>query len=92
MRCFDSVGGSSSTAPVSCDVNYITSASAPYDYGMDTSTTGNNITSTFGDVVATSAGPVSSVTNQYKFAATAGATTPAGVYKANLAMIATGSF
>lgn len=61
-------------------------------FGMDNSTLDNNVTSLFGDTVAGSTAPVSNVLNRFDFAATASDTTPAGIYKANLAMIATGTF
>jgi hypothetical protein len=91
MYCHDSSTG---TGTLNCDNNYIDRGGSadPNTFGMDTSTVGDNVTSTYGDIVAKSTGPVSDVTNQYDFAATAGITTPAGVYTVNLAMIATGSF
>jgi hypothetical protein len=72
-------------------------------YGMDTTTsTGafgggqaaytGSVTGTFGSVVASASAPVYRVENTYVFAATAALTTPAGIYTANLAMIATGTF
>ncbi|HVX24239.1 MAG TPA: hypothetical protein VG992_02755 [Candidatus Saccharimonadales bacterium] len=72
-------------------------------YGMDASTTpansGNtpatnvgNVTSTFGSTVAASTGPVFHFDNRYEFAATAALTTPAGIYTANLNLVATGTF
>jgi hypothetical protein len=71
-------------------------------YGMDTATalgagtipatyTGG-VTSTFGSTIASASAPVYRVENTYTFAATAALTTPAGIYTANLSMIATGSF
>ncbi len=73
--------------------------SAPYDgatassyYGFDTTTSGANATTTFGSQVLSSSGPVSNVGNAWTFAATASNTTPAGIYTANIAAIATGSF
>ena len=61
-------------------------------YGMDNVTSGNNVTSAFGSTLASSAGPVYRVENDYVFAATSALTTPAGIYTANLSMIATGTF
>ena len=91
MYCHDGSGG---TGSLLCDNNYIDRGGSadPNTFGMDTSTVGDNVTSTYGDRVASSAGPVSNQLNQYDFAATAGNTTPAGIYSTNLAMIATGTF
>lgn len=91
MYCHDGANGSGA---LNCDNNYIDRGGSadPNTFGMDTSSVGDNVTSTYGDVIAQSTGPVSEVRNQYDFAATAGNTTPAGVYSTNLAMIATGSF
>ncbi|MCA9326182.1 hypothetical protein KC976_01075 [Candidatus Saccharibacteria bacterium] len=72
---------------------------APYDgdgslgyYGMDTTTSGANATTTFGSRVVSSTGPTDNVMNTWKFAATASNTTAAGIYTANMAVIATGTF
>ncbi|MDB5169765.1 MAG: hypothetical protein JWN82_161 [Candidatus Saccharibacteria bacterium] len=91
MYCHDGSGG---TGSLNCDDNYVDRGGSadPNTFGMDTSTVGDNVTSTYGDVVAHASGPVSTMLNQYDFAATAGNTTPAGLYTTNLAMIATGSF
>ncbi len=91
MYCHDGSGG---TGALLCDGNYIDRGGSadPNTYGMDTSTVGDNVTSTYGDVVAAATGPVNNQLNQYDFAATAGNTTPAGIYSTNLAMIATGTF
>jgi hypothetical protein len=59
---------------------------------MDQTTSGNNVTSEFGSTLASSTGPTYLVDTNYVFAATAGLTTPAGIYSANLSMIATGTF
>jgi hypothetical protein len=61
-------------------------------YGMDTGTANNNVTSTFGSTLCSTTSPVYRVNNSYTFAATAALTTPAGIYTANLSMIATGTF
>lgn len=53
---------------------------------------GTNMASTYGDEVASSTGAVSDVNNTYCFGATANATTPSGVYTADLSLIATGTF
>lgn len=60
-------------------------------YCMDT-TASTGVASTFGSEVASSTGPVSNVNNQYTFGATASNTTPAGIYTANMSLIATGTF
>ncbi len=69
-----------------------TALAPPVYYGMDNTTAGNNITSTYGSTVASTASPVYRADNQYIFAATSALTTPAGIYTANLSMIATGTF
>lgn len=61
-------------------------------YGMDTTTSGNNTISTFGSTLATAAAPLYRINTTYVFAATAALTTPAGIYTANMSMIATGTF
>ncbi len=77
-------------------------------YGMDTTTTqvnGNTPATTpgnvkgpvsgvasFGSIVASTASPTFHINNKYIFAATASLLTPAGIYTANLSMIATGTF
>lgn len=67
------------------------SSTAEY-FGMDTTTANNNTTSTYGSTVASTAAPVYRADNIYSFAATSALTTPAGIYTANLSMIATGTF
>jgi hypothetical protein len=57
-------------------------------YGMNAT----NVDSTYGDTLATATGPVYRVDSAYTFGATASLTTPAGVYKANMDLIATGTF
>lgn len=76
-----------------------TTVSQPYDgdpasnyYGLDTTTSGANTTTTFGSTVLTSPGPLNNVMNTWQFAATANNTTAAGIYTATLAVIATGTF
>jgi hypothetical protein len=74
-------------------------------FGMDNTTaTGFNasfpnqssyngaVTGAFGSTVLTSSAPVSRVDARYTFAATDSLTTPAGIYTANLSLIATGTF
>ncbi len=103
MFCYDSptgpIGASNNVVVVGsalCNANYRDAAHTTFPadmyFGMDSTTLDDNVSSTFGDVVAASTAPVSNVLNRYDFAATASDTTPAGIYRANLAMIATGTF
>ena len=46
----------------------------------------------YGSTVLTATGPISRVDARYTFAATSSLTTPAGIYTANLSLIATGTF
>lgn len=91
MYCHDGSGG---TGTLNCDDNYIDRGASPNPstFGMDTATVGDNVTSTYGDIIVRSTAPVNNQLNQYDFAATASNTTPAGIYSTNLAMIATGTF
>ncbi|HVW23226.1 MAG TPA: hypothetical protein VHB51_01955 [Candidatus Saccharimonadales bacterium] len=71
-------------------------------FGMDSTTTAvnggtpatnvGNVKTTYGSTVASSTGPVYHFDNEFEFAATAALTTPAGIYTANLSLIATGTF
>ena len=65
-----------------------TTISSDLFYGMN----GTNVTSTYGDVIATSSAPVSLTNNQLVFAATAALTTQAGIYTVNESIIVTGTF
>lgn len=80
------VGGGSGTV----------SAAAPYSsgaqYGLDSTTSNDNVTSTYGDTIATATGPILNVNSPLTFGATAGATTPAGIYTASYSLIATSSY
>ncbi len=69
-----------------------TGGASDYYYAMDTTTANNNTIATFGSALASSTGPLYRIDNQYVFAATASLTTPAGIYTANMSMIATGTF
>jgi hypothetical protein len=80
-------GGSGTVTPSATYGN----ATANY-YGMDSTTSGSNVTTTYGGTVESCTGPVNYVSNAWTFAATASPTTPAGLYTANLAVIATGTF
>lgn len=61
-------------------------------YGMDTTTANDNVKSTFGAQMVACSSAVYRVDNYYQFAVTPSLSTPAGIYKANLSMIATGTF
>jgi hypothetical protein len=75
-----------------------------YYYNMDTSSSAStpsngvpstytgSVTSTFGSTLAYTTAPCYRVDNTYVFAATPALTTPAGIYTANMSMIATGTF
>lgn len=69
-------------------------ATAPYNsgsqYGMDD--TGSGVTATYGDQIASASGAILNVNTPLVFAATAGATTPAGIYTASYSLIATSSY
>jgi hypothetical protein len=62
------------------------------NYGMDTTTSGNNVTSSYGSLVASSTGVLDKEDTTYTFAASASNTTPAGVYTAIMTLIATGTY
>jgi hypothetical protein len=72
------------------------SPAAPYstagEYGMDNTSAPDNVTSTYGSEIAFTSGAVSNVNNTLTFAATAANTTAAGIYTANMDLIATGTF
>ena len=72
------------------------SPAAPYStvgqYGMDNTSAPDNITTTYGSEIAFTTGAVSNVNNTLTFAATAANTTAAGIYTANMDLIATGTF
>lgn len=69
---------------------------APYDttneYGMDNTSSPDNITTTYGSEIAATAGATNNVNSTLTFGATASNTTPAGIYEASLTLIATGTF
>jgi hypothetical protein len=71
-------------------------AVAPYNnatqYGMDDETALENVTTAYGDIVAESDDVLDAVDTTYTFAAQAGNTTPAGLYTANLTLIAVGTY
>ena len=87
MNISSGIGGTGTVTP---DGNYYDGNIA--HFAMDSTTSGSNVTTTYGDAIASSTGPVSNVNNQLTFGATASNSTPAGLYSANLALIATGTF
>jgi hypothetical protein len=72
-------------------------AAAPYNgaatnYGMDTTTVNDNVTTTYGDTILSSAAAINNQEATLTFGASASLTTPAGVYTASMDLIATGTF
>lgn len=92
MHATNGVPDTNGIGTVTADSNY--NDTNPLHYGMDTETVVDpgSVTGTFGDRVAFSAAPVYRIDNTYDFAATASLTTPAGIYTANLDLVATGTF
>jgi len=86
------------TGTITPDSNYNdgtntnTASPSTVHYGMDQTTGGGGVTSTYGDVIAASSAPLSLVNNQLLFAATASLTTQAGIYTVNESIIVTGTF
>lgn len=69
---------------------------APYNgsgtlYGMN-DTSGTGVVGTYGNEVANTTAPCYLLTNTISFGATSALTTPAGIYTANISLIATGAF
>ncbi len=75
-----------------------TTAASPYNnggctqYGFDESTSNNNVLSTYGSQIFSSAGAISKESDDLKFAATAATTTKAGIYTGTYSLIATGTY
>jgi hypothetical protein len=69
---------------------------APYnttnEYAMDNSSLPDNIITTYGSQIASTAGAVNNVNTPLTFAATASNTTAAGIYTAAMTLIATGTY
>jgi len=88
-------GEQSAPHAVATSAATLTSA-APYNngtnYGFDNTTSGNTVSGTYGSQVVSSAGAVANRNILMNFAASAAPTTPAGVYKATLNLIATGTY
>ncbi|HSX05578.1 MAG TPA: hypothetical protein VLF69_03875 [Candidatus Saccharimonadales bacterium] len=72
------------------------SPTAPYNngsnYGFDNTTSGNTVSGTYGSNVMSTSGSVANRDIMLNFAASAAPTTPAGIYKATLDLIATGTY
>lgn len=77
-----STGG---TGTVSATPNY---TNAGGNYGLVTA----NVTSTYGDPIATSTGPIANANSTMTFGVSASPTTPAGIYTAAYSLIATSSY
>ncbi len=84
--------GTNGVGTLPADANY--NDGTPTHYGMDTETTVDtgSVIGTYGDRVAFTTAPCYRLNNSYTFAATASLTTPAGIYTANMDLIATGTF
>lgn len=91
----DGALGINGVGSVTADDNYHDAvADNPLLFGMDNETFNDpgSITGTYGDIVAAATDPMYRVNNSYTFAATASLTTPAGIYTANMDLVATGTF
>lgn len=88
-------GATAASGTVSPHPNYSDGTNDTNTYGMDTTSAasaGGNVTSTYGDLIAFSTGPINNVQNELMFAATASNTTPAGIYQTNIVIVAVGTF
>lgn len=87
--------GNSTNASGGTNVGTLT-AQAPYstasEYAMSNQTGSTDIVGTFGATLATSTGPTANINNEFTFAASITPTTTAGLYTANVSLIATGTF
>lgn len=94
----NSNANTSGTGTITPDGNYHdsshTNTAAPSSlwYGMDQTSNGGGVVSTYGDLIASSNAPLSLVNNELVFAATASLTTQAGIYTVNESIITTGTF
>lgn len=91
--------GSGGTGTITADCDYNDGTSTHYAMDITTTTSGTgcpddltSVLTTYGDPIAASTLPVNSVGNTLTFAATASNTTPAGLYRADIIVVATGSF
>ncbi|HSW98218.1 MAG TPA: hypothetical protein VLF71_00075 [Candidatus Saccharimonadales bacterium] len=91
----NSTNNTAGTGTITPDANYHnashTTISSDLWYGMDQDGS-VGVTTTYGDVIATSSAPLSLTNNQLVFAATASLTTQAGIYTVNESIIVTGTF
>ena len=79
--------------PASANVTAATPyACAAGQHGWDSTTPGDNVTTTYGDTMATTAGPQAEEQNTLNFAAKAALTTQASLYTIGLNFIATGTY
>jgi hypothetical protein len=94
------VSGAGTNGSLTCNAEYndgthvpsSTSSPALY-YGMQTAAGGaGSVVGPYGSEVASSTGPLYNAFTAYVFGATAALTTPAGIYTADLSLIATGTF
>jgi hypothetical protein len=92
MATADGVADTNGTGTLTAASNYVSTAAN--QYGMDTETANDtgSVIGDFGDVVASSLTPLYRMDSTYTFAAVASLTTPAGIYTANIDLIATGKF
>jgi hypothetical protein len=99
------VGSLTATGAYNDGVNVNTASPTTLHFGMDTTTVeaagttpkaadgaAGSVISTFGSTLCFTNSPTYRVNTTYVFAATAALTTPAGIYTANMTMVATGIF
>jgi hypothetical protein len=70
---------------------YVGTGTPSSNYGLDT-TTSNSIAGTYGGTVASVTTPTNNDVTTFTFAGTAANTTPAGIYAADMTLIATGTY
>lgn len=85
----DAVGGSGA-ASVAGATTYASATN--YNMLLDATASGNGVDSPYGSTIATATGGVDSVNVPLTFAATISPTTPAGLYTANISLIASSSY
>lgn len=90
------VSGAGTTGSLACTTNFNdtvhTASSPPIYYGMYTNGGTGGVVGPYGATVASASGPTYNDYLEYVFGATASLTTPAGIYNADLSLIATGTF
>lgn len=67
-------------------------AAAAYGHAANYNMRAAEVTSTYGDTIASATGPLSNINVPLTFAATASNTTPAGIYTANISLVASSSY